>query len=303
MEPALCRLEIPAFPIMHNPNPKETELPDGVEVLSESEGNIDAYTIYGDNVYYLVGYRFHSGIVGYRYMSLFRQPLAGGEAEKLIDYESDRYMEVTRLYYDGQLKWIGCIDDYELWQYTIYNNHVEKAIYEEEIPPAMEDIIKYHDIDKATLDGRTWVCHQNETYIVWAKWPCIGDSATSVGSTTNILNKETGEVTVIQNSDYCEGSLSGQVLYGDYLFFYVYDDEQAHVQEEDFFDNNYMYDLKTGKVKRLTENHGGMKEYDSIWHDRPQIYEKGICFLGKRANAVDEGYITYLYYMEMRQTS
>ena len=297
-EPILCHVEVPDFPVMSNPDSAKEDT--SYQVLSESTGVIAAYTIHENNIYYIVGYPFDLGITGYRYMSIFQQPLTGGEVEKVTDYESDKYMEVTELYYDEQLGWIGCVDDYELWQYTLNGNHVEEVPYVDEELLAVEDVVKGYDVDAATLDGRTWICHESETYVVWAKWPYLGDAATSIGSTTNILNKKTGEITVIQNSDYCEGALSGQVLYGDYLFFHVYDDEKAHVHEEDCFENNYMFDLRTGQAIRLTTNYGTLGETDSIFYDKPKIYEDGICFLSQLEEVTKETATIsnqYMYYI------
>lgn len=298
--PILCHVEVPVFPMMSNPD--STEEDESYQVLSESAGWIADYTIHDDVIYYIVGYSFDVDIKGYQYISVFKQSLTGGELEKVIDYESDKYMEITEFYYDEHLRWVGCVDDYVLWQYTLYDEHIEETPYEDEEPLVVKDVIKGYNVDADTLEGTTWICHENKTYIVWAKWPYHGEGDTSIGSTTNILNKETGEVTVIENSDYCEGALKGQVLYGDYLFFYVYDDEKMHINEGDFFGNNYMFNLKTGRGKRLTANYGTLGETDSILYDKPKIYEKGICFLSKIEAITEKGPILsnqYMYYMEL----
>lgn len=301
VEPVLCQVAVPEFPVMQNPSLPAEDTP--YQVLPESEGRLADYTIHDDVIYYMVGYPFDVGVTGYRHMAVFKQALAGGELEKVTDYESDKCMEVTELYFDEQLGWIGCVDDYELWQYTLYDDHIEEVSYEDEEPPSVEEVIKGYNVDADTLDGVTWVRHENETYVVWMKCPYLGDSITTIGSTTNILNKTTGEVTVIENSEYCEGALDGQVLYGDYLFFHVYDDEKAHINEEDYFENNYMFDLKTRKEKRITTNQGTVGQTDSVlYYDTPKIYEKGICFMAQSAEET-EGDGThanrYMYYMEL----
>ncbi len=300
-EPQLKHIEIPEFPVVKNPlNPEDTPSQDPNQgILTESSGEIAQYIIHDNQIYYIVAYDF-GGYGWYKQISVFKQDLADGNLQKVMDYNSDKWIEITGISYEEQLKLIACGDDYHLWEYTMLDGHMEeKEYYENEQKVA--DAVKEYDVEAAALDGTAWICDENEQYLVWELWPQIGeDTDTSIGSTTNVLNKKTGSLNRIENDGY--GSVHSPVLYGNHMFFLTIDDVKSYASETDSYENVYMINLESGKESRLTENYGTEDTIETIFYDEPRTYDKGICFRSRFCQGV-EGDINisnqYIYYMEL----
>lgn len=299
-KPQLKYIEIPEFPVVKNPlSPEDTpsQVPGGI--LTESSGEIAQYMIHDNQIYYIIAYDF--GEYGwYQQISVFKQALDKPDVQKVMDYHSDRWIDITGISYEDNLKLIACDDSYNLWEYTMLDGTMEEAVYYES-DRTVEDAVKDYDVDADALDGNTWVCGENEQYVVWELWPQIAENVdTSFGSTTNILNKKTGELNRIENDTY--GSVHSPALYGNRIFFLTIDDIKSYASEKDSYENIYMIQLESGEESRLTTNYGAEDKIDTIFYDNPRLYDRGICFLSRLHQGVEGNTNTsnqYLYYMEL----
>lgn len=300
-KPQLKYIEIPEFPVVKNPlAPEDTPSQDPEQgILTESQGEIAQYIIHDNQIYYIVAYDF-GGYGWYQQISVFKQALEGSDVQKVMDYQSDKWIEITGISYEDSLKLIACDDNYRLWEYTMLDGDLEEAVYDEG-ERTVEDAVKEYDVDADALDGSTWICGENEQYLVWELWPQIAENTdTSFGSTTNILNKKTGELKRIENDMY--GSVHSPVLYGDRIFFLTIDDIKSYASEKDSYENIYMVHLESGEECRLTTNYGAADKIDTIFYDEPRRYDRGICFRSRLHQGV-EGQVNtsnqYIYYMEL----
>lgn len=289
--PVLCSVEIPTFPIVANTNSAEdtpSQVPGSVEM--ESTGEITAYTIHGNFIYYIVAYDF-GGFGWTKQFSVFKQSLAGGELKKVTDYVCERPIDVTELRFDEYLQWIGYDEAYEYFRYTLLDDHVEEASYEEKQAPNMEDIISGFHVDEEALKGELFLCGEDDDYIVWMQEPYSREGVqSSYSERWNVLDKKRDKVSTYMVEEY------GQTVYlpifckGN-LFFLAHGD----IGEEGSADNIFRLNLATGAVERLTSSYSEEDAESRIDYDFPQVYDNGVCFIS-RLYKNGEYYYEYMYY-------
>lgn len=307
-EPVLCHVEVPTFPVVTNPNSAEdTPRATPESVKMESTGEIKAYTIHDDVIYYIVAYDF-GGYGWAKQFSVFKQPLTGDGLEKVMDYVCDRYLDVTKLWFDESLKWMGYDDMYAYYSYTLLDDQVEEMPCEEEQDADIRDVVRGFHVGEELLMGYCFVCGEDDEYVVWEQEPySTEEQRTSYDVRWNVLDKKRDKVVTYSPEKY--GDTYVPILCKGNLFFRVYnaivnpDTTKESSTEEDLADNTEdicRLNLATGKMEILTPEHYGEGEEKEIGYDFPKSYGDGICFMGWQNTWEDDHWendYTYIYFM------
>lgn len=308
-KPILCHVEVPAFPVVANPNSAEdtpSQVPGSVKM--ESTGAIKAYTIHDDVIYYIIAYDF-GGYGWAKQFSVFKQPLTGDGLEKLTDYTCDRYLDVTRLWFDESLKWMGYDDEYAYYRYTLIDEQIEEIPCEEEQDADIRDVVRGFHVGEELLIGYCFVCGEDDEYVVWEQEPySTEEQRVPYDVRWNVLDKKKDKVSTYSPEKY--GDTYVPILCKGNLFFQAFnaiedaDATEENSTEEDFADDTEdicRLNLATGKMEILTPEYH-KEEGKEAGYDFPESYGDGICFVGWHDIWLTDHWeydYAYMYFMEL----
>lgn len=300
-------VEIPEFPVTeikcadrHRSLMEEL----GQEFVTATSGEIVNYVLHDQWMYYIITYDY-SFLDWYAQMAVFRQNLENGQWEQLIAWDAPRNICIQTAGYDGNLFWDAYDEEDNKWRYTLGENGVTETALEQDdgvykpwlpykVDADLHACLEPYTVKDEDILGRAWLDGEDKDYVVWTFWPMIGDNTdTYFGSSVNILDKKSGQVTKIMCEDY--GAMYSPVLYKGNLFFLTISDIKSYEKEGDSYENVYRVNIETGEEERLTTNYGSEDSLDAICFDLPKTYEDGVCFLS-RVHEGEEISYQYMYY-------
>lgn len=301
----LERVEIPDFPITAIKCADRSLLQTPEEAfITESSGEIVEYVLHDQWMYYIISYDDYY-LDWYAQIAVFRQNLENGQWEQLIAWDAPRNISIQDAGYEDNLFWDVYDEEDNKWRYTLVEDEVtetalekDKGLYQPLMPYKVDadlyECLEPYTVQDEDIQGRAWLCGEDDNYIVWNLLPMIGDDTdTYFGSSINILDKKSSQITKIMCEDF--GSMYSPVLYKENLFFLTIDDVKSYEKEEDSYDNIYKVNAKTGEEERLTTNYGSLDSLDTIHYDFPKAYEDGVCFLSRICKGGEDSY-QYMYY-------
>lgn len=259
-------------------------LPDDLKIES-TMGSVRDITIKDDYIYYYVNY--DSALSAYcKEACIYRQNIAGGSVEKIIDLYLEEGIFVTNLDYD---------DESLFWTYLKEENtqivtgdekpnlYLDRLLNDNVVHCGLVDQSNKYDesdswkekIPAEYLDEQSYLIGENDDVTVWNQFEYANDS--TKGWYIDCFNKQSGSVSRISANEY--GDVVNPLLAGNHIFFLTYRDIKSFTSESDLYDNIYAVNVYTGDVQRVTDNsHGSENSLEATLFFTLE-YENGYLFV------------------------
>ncbi len=246
----------------------------GMELETETEGEIISHTISGDKAYYYIAYDTLQKQFYFSQVAIYEQDLKTGEisllSEKLYDNGGVWVIEISMK--DEGLEWF-CMDaEYNIYQCSVYQGQITEELYEK--PKDFYDFYSFvtpddagdrewkKDIPQEYLSQETFFVYENNKWLVWNQLPTRDSYDIQY---LNIKNKTSGSINQLKISDY--GTIVSRMVSGDLLMFQTSNDIKSYENDTDLYENVYMVDLNSMDITRITDGYGSTDSTDKLVFD------------------------------------
>ena len=269
-------VDISELPVVTVQGAKELveEFP-GMELETETQGEIISHTICDNKAYYYVAYDTLQKQFYFSQVAIYEQDLQTGEislmAEKIYDNGGMWVIEINVK--DNIPEWFCMDTDYNIYQCSVNQGQITEELYEK--PSDFYDFYSFvepddysdgeewkKDVPREYLSEEAFFVYESDTWLLWNQLPARDNYDTKY---LNIKNKINENITQLKISDY--GGSVAQKISGDLLIFQTADDIKSYENDTDLYGNVYMVDLNSMDITRITDGYGNTYSTDKLVFD------------------------------------